>query len=94
MAEPEPETAAAAEPSPEPAAAAAPVPAAEEGVPEAAPVPAAPEAGGAYAGTMRRRLKAFLAMVESDEGWECVSPLRASPRRWLLFRPALFRSEL
>ena len=74
--EPEPEVAAAAAPEPE----SAPTPSSEEGVPEPEPVAAAPAAeGGAYAHVMRRRLKAFLAMVESDEGWECV-PFRAAHR--------------
>ena len=53
--------------------AAAPAATAEEGTPEAPPETPSGASGGQYGPIMRRRLKKFLAIVEADEGWECVA---------------------
>jgi hypothetical protein len=59
------------EPEPEPTVEEAEV-AVEEEVDAAA-------AGGKHGPIMRRRLKKFLSIVDTDEGWECVLRQRAVP---------------
>lgn len=57
------------EPEPEPAEAEN-----GDGSQAAAAWPVPPRsAGGKYGPVMRRRLKKFLAIVEEEEGWECVT---------------------